>query len=348
MNGTEPIETESYTSCEYGMTDDALQVLSAHESHNDSAYFNFIADDGVGIAGAVIRIGMRPNEGYSEASVVMPCGDGTVFFHYARSPLSADGFPVGSPVWESGALRLEATEPTRRWGLTYTSREGRVVADPSAFGDDPGTAWRASARLECAFDLEWQAAFPIHVLSPGGNLMPGDTAISYGKNHYEQFGRMSGALRIGDDEWQIDAAPAFRDHSWGPRIWENAPDQDFVTAYLDDGRRVVAVANRADGREAAHGVVWTPGQMRPIQIDRYAIHTEYDGDAPAQTVGWTLGSGGEVIEIEGTVVGFMPLRVGGRSVRIAQMILRLDRRTPGWAKTDLTRPIAGGRKIVGG
>src|SRR3989304_1447141 len=98
---------------------------------------------------------------------------------------------------------------------------------------------------------------------------------------------------------------------WGPRIGESAPNQDFVSVYLDDGRRVVAVANRADGREDAHGVIWKPGETRPIQLERYEIRTDYAGEpAPSETMGWTFEGGGEAIEVEGEVVGFMPLRVG--------------------------------------
>ena len=330
-----------YSACRYGAEHDALQPPGDHESHNDSAYFNLTPLGEAGIAGAVIRIGMRPNEGYSEASVVMPRGDGTVVFQYARSPLEAGGFPVGSPRWESGPLTLEASEPTRRWRLAYTGGAARLVRDPRAFAERPGEIWRASPPLECEFELDWQAEFPLHALSPEGNLMPGAEDVAYGKNHYEQFGRIDGTLRLGQEEWRIAGAPSFRDHSWGPRVWESAPDQDFVTVYLDDGRRVAAVANRADGREDAHGVIWTPGAEAPVRLERYEIRTGYaGGPTPGDAIGWTFEGGGQAIEVEGEVIGFMPLRVGRHPVRIAQTILRLGGPLSGRAKTDLTRPIA--------
>jgi hypothetical protein len=327
----------------YGPQHDALQARGEHESHNDSAYFNLTPRSGV--AGAVVRIGMRPNEGYSEASVVIPKGDGTVVFEYARNPLDAESFPVGSPRWESGALTLEAVDPGRRWRLRYGGGGARLVSDPLGFAERPGEVWRASPRLECEFELDWQAEFPVHVLSAEGNLMPGDEEVSYGRNHYEQFGRVDGVLRLGDEEHRIESAPSFRDHSWGPRIWESAPDQDFVTVYLDDGRRAVAVANRSDGREDAHGVIWVPGAEAPVQIDRYEIRTAYaGGPSPGDAIGWTFEGEGQAIDVEGDVIGFMPLRVGKRAVRIAQTIVRLGGELPGHAKTDLTRPIAGSER----
>ena len=63
-----------YSGCRYGTEHEALQPPGEHESHNDSVYFNLTPADGAGVAGAVVRIGMRPGEGYSEASVVLPRG----------------------------------------------------------------------------------------------------------------------------------------------------------------------------------------------------------------------------------------------------------------------------------
>lgn len=329
-----------YSGCRYNIEHEALQPPGEHESHNDSAYFNFTPADGAGVAGAVVRIGMRPGEGYSEASVVLPRADGTVVFQYARTPLDADSFPVGSPRWESGALVLEAVEPTRRWRISYRGGGARLVSDPLAFADRPGEVWRASPPVDCEFELDWQADFPMHVLSAEGNLMPGSDEVAYGKNHYEQFGRVGGTLRLGDEEHRIAGAPSFRDHSWGPRVWESAPDQDFVTVYLDDGRRAVAVANRSGGRQDAHGVILVPGADEPVQIERYEIRTDYaGGPSPGAAIGWSFAGEGQAIDVEGEVIGFMPLRVGKHPVRIAQTILRLGGDSPGRAKTDLTRPI---------
>jgi hypothetical protein len=339
---SEGAKVQDYTSCRYGGAHEAIQEASDHSSHNDSPYFNFMPPGETPIAGAVIRIGMRPNDGYSEASVVMPRSDGTSLFHYVRSPLARGDFAVGSRVWESGPLTIEAVEPTRRWRLSYAGDDMRLVRDREAFGERPGEIWRASDPVRCEFELDWEAAFPIHVLSADGHELPGDGDVAYGRDHYEQFGRVSGRLRIGDSEWGIDEAPSFRDHSWGPRVWERHPDQDFVSAYLDDGRHIVAIANREDGREDAHGVIWSPGGSRPIQIERYEIRTDYAGEpSPAERIGWTFEGENMTVDVEGRVIGFLPLRVGSPPVRIAQTILSLDGEHPGCAKADLTRPIAG-------
>ena len=51
-----------YSGCRYGAEHEALQPPGDHESHNDSVYFNLTPGDGAGVAGAVVRIGMRPGD----------------------------------------------------------------------------------------------------------------------------------------------------------------------------------------------------------------------------------------------------------------------------------------------
>ena len=336
MTDDRAIEARDFTSCQYGSQHEVVQEPSDHESHNESPYFNFLLGQEAGITGVIIRIGLRPNEGYSEASLVIPRRDGTVLFHYERSPLTRAEVPVGASRWQSGPMTFEVVEPTRRWRLSYASDDSRLVTDPYLFGQKPGEAWRASEPQRCEFEVDWEADFPIHVLSPSGHELPGDMDGEYGKDHYEQFGRVNGAIRIGDEEWKLEAVPAVRDHSWGPRIWEKHPTSEWVSVYLDDGRRIVAFATTED----AHGVIWKPGSTTPIPIERYELETDYiGGPAAPKRVAWRFQGGSEDITVEGKVSGFMPLRVGRTAVRLGQTVLDLVGDTPGRAKVDLGRPL---------
>ena len=87
-------------------------------------------------------------------------------------------------------------------------------------------------------------------------------------------------------------------------------------------------------------MILVPGADEPVQIERYEIRTDYaGGPSPGAAIGWSFAGEGQAIDVEGEVIGFMPLRVGKHPVRIAQTILRLGGDSPGRAKTDLTRPI---------
>ena len=135
---------EGFTSCRFGAESERIQPPSDHEAHNDSVYFNFTPTGRSGVVGGVIRIGLRPNEGYSEASLVLPRADGSVVFHYLRSPLAPGDLPVGGPAWRSGPLSLAAVEPTRAWRLTYAGDDTRVVTDrPSESASEFTEASRA-------------------------------------------------------------------------------------------------------------------------------------------------------------------------------------------------------------
>lgn len=330
-----------FTSCAYGAAHDAIQPIGDHPSHNDSVYCNFTGADG--LPGGVLRIGLRPNEGYGEASLVLPLGEAGTVFHYVRAPVETGAVLPGSPVWEAGPLRIEAVEPTRRWRLRYGGREARLLTDPSAFAAAPGATWRGSDAVEVEVDLAWDADFPVHALSDGGGVLPGTESgdLAYGTSHLEQFGRVAGEVRVGHRAWSLGGEPAFRDHSWGPRVWESAPDQDFVTVYCDDGRRVAAIANRAGGVETFHGVLFAPGSTSPTPLEGYELRTAYVGGEAMVPIGWTFAAGGEELTVDGEVAGWLPLRVGkDPPTRIAQTLLTLTGATPGRAKTDLTRPIA--------
>ena len=88
-------DAKNFTSCRYGSRHEGIQPRGDHESHNDSVYFNFIGPGGV--FGGVVRVGLRPNDGYSEASLMLPLG-AWVLFHYGRTPLETPGWRWGLPV----------------------------------------------------------------------------------------------------------------------------------------------------------------------------------------------------------------------------------------------------------
>lgn len=47
-----------------------------------------------------------------------------------------------------------------------------------------------------------------------GKPTPGETSMM-GTDHYEQFGTVSGRLRVGAQSWQLTDVPSMRDHTWG-------------------------------------------------------------------------------------------------------------------------------------
>lgn len=330
-----------WTVCRYDGTDECLHEPGREQLYNESVYFNFTTGLASGPLGGVLRIGLRPGDGYAELSLNLPLDDGTILFLYERNPLDYDGFEVGSPRWRSGAMQAEALEPTRRWRLGFAD-EARAVGDPAGFGRDPGATLRASKLVPCEIELELEGSHPIYTLSESGDLVP-DKEVAYAKNHYEQICSVSGAIAVAGERWEIHSQPGFRDHSWGPRDWQSTPWTTFATIALDDGEHVVVVSQRLDGEDHVHGVSWNCDGV--AEIASYDVVSDYAGEpALEEPLSMSFAVAGEQpVILEAKVDAYLPLRhrSGDQMIRTAQALLTMSgdgRRGVAW--TDVTRPAA--------
>ncbi|WP_181779331.1 DUF7064 domain-containing protein [Pseudonocardia pini] len=224
---------EPGTVCRYGPQDEVLHDPGSAATYNESAYLNFAAGPATdGLLGGVLRVGLRPNEGYSQFYLCLPMSDGSTLYWSARSPLDAATFPVGRTTWTSSSLTMDVLDPGRTWRITYEDEQTRRVVDPGAL-DHVGRALNASDAVRCRLDLTFTADRPLHVMQPTGEMIPGQDAA---KDHYEQFGTVSGTLVVGDRTYPVSAARSFRDHSWGPRDYVSAmSDMDWFNLSLDGG-----------------------------------------------------------------------------------------------------------------
>lgn len=327
-----------WTACRYGSSDEALHDPGRQRLYNESVYVNFVTDREDGPLGGILRVGLRPADGYAELSLNLPLADGSTVFLYEREPLAPEGFVAGSSEWRCAGMRLEVTEPTRRWRLGYEGSRPRRVTDPGAFGLDPGAALRASRHCAVMLDLTFDARFPMHALSRTGDLVPGGRT-PFARDHYEQFGAVTGTLELDGRTHPIRGA-AFRDHSWGPRDWQATPNTDFITILCDDGPAIVAFSARLGGAEHMHGVRWARDGLQ--QLARFEVETDYDGGVTiSDPLSVTVGVAGQDVRYEGTVRAFLPLRhrSGEQIVRIGQTLIDYSGgsgRARGWS--DLTRP----------
>jgi hypothetical protein len=329
-----------WTSCRYGSADEALHDPNGTEFYSESVYFNFVTDCEDGPAGGVLRIGLRPTDGYAELSLNLPLSDGTALFCYQREPLEPSAFGVGRSRWECGGMQLEAVEPSRRWRLRYRGDRPRQVREPARLGVDPGAVLRASERVPVDLELEFEGRFPLHTLSPSGDIAEGG-GVAFARNHYEQFGSVTGTIAAGPSVSQVAAGPAFRDHSWGPRDWQAAPDSDFITIVDADGSAIAGFVARLGGAEFAAGVRWGSAGRQTVQTLR--IETDYAGEPELKRpVTVHVAAGDQQLRYEARVRAFLPLRHrrDEHTVRIGQALLELDGvsgTAAGW--TDLTRPL---------
>jgi hypothetical protein len=331
---------EPWTSCRYSAADEALHDPADAELYSESVYFNFVTGCDDGPAGGIMRVGLRPLDGYAELSLNLPLADGTALFCYQREPLDAAAFSIGNPRWRCGGMLLEVIEPTRRWRMRFQGDGARHVREPARLAVDPGAALRASEAVAVELELEFEGRFPLHTLSRSGDIAEGG-GVAFARNHYEQFGAVSGTIATAGKVHRVTAGPAFRDHSWGPRDWQAAPHSDFITIVASDGSATAGFVVRLRGTDLAAGVRWEasgPQTIRSLEID-----TDYAGEPTLRRpLTIDIATAERRVRYEARVRAFLPLRHRreDRTVRIGQALLELEGPTgpaAGW--TDLTRPV---------
>ena len=187
--------------------DELFHPVGDDPAWSESYYFNFV-DPRSGI-GAFTRMGFRPNDGWADALHAVYLPHGRVAFTYGRRTdltpqLVATLGPVDPAV---GNLTLRRGEAFRRWDIHY-SGEAQDMADPTvmlAATKDRPAGWASPAQLE--MDVAFEALSAPHYAAGGS------------QGHFEQTGRVTGTIGLGDERWEVDGS-GVRDKSWGPRSWQ--------------------------------------------------------------------------------------------------------------------------------
>ena len=242
MSDRSDTDSRPISNCKYSAAEERLHDPGDVPRYSESAYFNFACGPGSFVLGGVLRVGLRPNDGYREFFALLPLADGTTLYWSGREPAARADFVPGSGSWRTASLALDVVKPGTEWRIRYADLLTRRILHPASLGS-LGQALKASDPIECELDLTFTASHPLHVMQESGDMIPGEEAA---KDHYEQFGRVAGALRIGGESREIAAAPAFRDHSWGPRNYVSAmSNMDWFTIQLDDGDNFVGFRIRS-------------------------------------------------------------------------------------------------------
>ena len=219
---------------------------------NESMYFNFCADEGVS---GFVRIGNRPNERYAETTVCLYLPDGRVAFMFRRPEIE------GNERFDAGGTRFEVLDPFERLTVRY---DGTVILleDPLAMAD-PRVAFTENPAVPASVDLVYTgASTPFGGEPEVSHERPGE---EFARGHYEQLVRATGTVRVGDEEWTVDAR-GLRDHSWGPRTWQAPWYYRWLTVNLDDGTGMMLnrIA-RQDGDGTRGGFVWDGERLRTVR-----------------------------------------------------------------------------------
>ncbi|MBU0492197.1 MAG: hypothetical protein KKA73_27810 [Chloroflexi bacterium] len=231
----------------------------------ESHYFNFY--DPRCQIGAITTIGHKPNQGHSEAVLVLYLPGGTLLVHKREAPASNE--------IDVGTLRYETTEPLAGWRLTFDGT-ALGVTEPRRLASRWTQFKALFRRRRVRLDLRWQSLNPVFDYADHVAEIPDNRVAA---RHYEQTGRYTGWLEIAGQRFKIDALGQ-RDHSWGIRDW-HAPDQwrwftaQFGPDFAVHGSRLVIGEQQGE-----LGFVWRDGANHVVE--RLDIDTEYEADGVTQ------------------------------------------------------------------
>jgi hypothetical protein len=222
-----------------------------------------------------------------------------VLFNYKRPEIDSND------AFDAGGMRFEAIEPLSRLRTTY---DGSAVflTQPEQMAD-PGKAFRENPHKRISIDLIHTAVAPVYGSSGEGRESAAPEK-EFAKAHYEQHMRVTGTLSIDGDTTQIDAY-GLRDHSWGPRYWQNIHSYRWLTCSFGPELNIM-VSEVCPSEDVRHqnGVVIRDGKIdRVTSVD---IDSSFEQGTPFhRSMKASLGlESGENITLEGDVKGFIPLR----------------------------------------
>lgn len=277
--------------------DDYTHPLGPEPNFNDSMYFNFF-DNEKGFGG-FMRIGNRANERYAEVTLTLYLPTGEVLFNYKRPEID------NNDAFDAGGMKFETIEPLTKLRTTY---DGTAVflTDPSQMAE-PRKAFMNNPHKQVSIDLAHEAVGPVYGTRGSDDPSP-DPEKDFARAHYEQHMHITGHVTIDGDRTDIDAY-GLRDHSWGPRFWQNIHSYRWLTCAFghDLGIMVSEVARTPEERMQNGVVVRGETVQRITKVD---IESTFEQDSPHhQAMKATLGlDNGETITLEGAVKGYIPLR----------------------------------------
>lgn len=299
-------------------TDEFPHAPTPEPNFNESVYMN--AFDPLRRMGGWMRLGNRVNEGYAELSVCLYLPDGRIACQFQRPAITHN------EAFSAGGLSVEVQAPLQRLTMQYDG-ELLVIDDPNLLRA-PKRLFTEARKLRAHVRWQHVGTSPVH----GG--VPTDPAQQtlYGRDfslgHFNQHTRVQGEIRIGDEVWPVDGC-GWRDHSWGPRYWQNILFDRLYMANFGPtrGLMLLKIANR-DGAVRRGGVLQIDDRYEDItDLD---IHNEWNEAKDPVSFVVTVRTAQRSAIIRGRILNCAPLRnrreEGGVLLesRIAECVTELE------------------------
>lgn len=286
--------------------DDYMHEVEEVGHFNESAYYNFF--DAREAVGGWVRIGNRPNEGYAEVTICLYEPDGTASFQFKRPQISDNA------AHDAGGLRFDVIEPWKHHRVSY---DGKVclLRDPYEMAE-PSVAFKKNPHVPVELEIDWLGRSPgwggePRRRTPDGGWEParlGDPEKQFARGHFEQLGAVEGSLVIEGRRYEF-RGHGLRDHSWGPRFWQNTGYYRWLTITLDEDFGLMGLVSERPGGETSRGYVYRRGEDI-VAVKRVELESDFTGPQNTHTqIRATLhAEDGQVYRVDGRVQSLVPCR----------------------------------------
>lgn len=279
--------------------DEYTHPVEAEKNFNESMYIN-IFDPSTRLGGW-FRVGNRPNEGYAEMTCCLYLPDGRVGFMFGRPEIS------GNDALEAAGLKFEILEPLKRLRLTYDGKL-LLLEDPLAMAK-PRKAFSENPLVDCRVELDYEGVSPVlggERVNEDGTPVEETPEEAFARAHYEQHVAGRGTIRVAGEEFAVDGY-GVRDHSWGPRYWQNIKWYRWLPmGFGRDFGIMIVILTKHDDSRIVTGVVLHDGRYVPIE--EAGIETEWDERYYQKGLKAWAKTAEREYEVHGKVLNLIPLR----------------------------------------
>ena len=287
--------------------DDYLHPAEEASNFNESRYYNWFdsgrPDGRLGADGQPAQRGLRRDDGLPvparrshRVHLQAPAHRGT---HRARRrrPAVRSRCAVREAPHHVRRARCASSPSRARWPIlvrpSRTTRSSRVRSISTL--EAVGKPWGG--------EPEWEE----------GEEKPDlDPEKLFARGHTEQHMRSTGTVRIGEETFEITNGLGLRDHSWGPRFWQNIWWYRWLTVNLgpDLGFACTVSGNEA-GERRTHGFLYDVeryGDTQWVPIRKVELSSDYDKEWFPTKNKAVVTTDDHVYEVEGDVWSNIPLR----------------------------------------
>lgn len=290
--------------------DEFLHAPSPEFHFNESYYFNFI--DPASKTGGWTRMGILPNQENDIGALMLYAGGSRILGAGCggRATLKDGKF-------EMEKLEYHCLEPLKEWRIRF-NREMADIDDSRKFSEiSPDTLKFTDVEVDLRFEgmapcFDFKNTHPTAIaeMIVKAETRFGDlrqVAVVSGA-HYEQPGRISGTIRIRDEEFPFRGSGQ-RDHSWGIRDWSAPRLWTWLTCQFEGELAFNLTRVAIASVDLFFGFVSRDGVNYPLR--RAALETEFESDGITQRrLRFKIeDTGGKTLEITGDVLTVAPLRL---------------------------------------